>query len=274
MAVDREGAASRIGAEPIHPSPTTRTDAEDPLVFELRNVTRRFGASTALDAISIEFPPRQVTAVVGASGCGKSTLLKLCNGLLQPDAGEVWAFGSPLNYRGLTALRRRMGYAVQGTALFPHLCARDNITLIARLARWSAAAIDERLAQLTQLMHLDPACLDRHPHQLSGGQQQRVGLCRAMMLRPEALLLDEPFGAIDPITRYDIHQQMLELLGAEPTTVLLVTHDMREAMLLAQRIVVMHAGRIPIDASVVALRADNPGLEPGALLRELLRAQR
>ena len=274
MAVNREGAASRIGAEPIHPSPTTRTDAADPLVFELRNVTRRFGASTALDAISIEFPPRQVTAVVGASGCGKSTLLKLCNGLLQPDAGEVRAFGSPLNYRALPALRRRMGYAVQGTALFPHLCARDNITLIARLARWSAAAIDERLAQLTQLMHLDPACLDRHPHQLSGGQQQRVGLCRAMMLRPEALLLDEPFGAIDPITRYDIHQQLLELLGAEPTTVLLVTHDMHEAMLLAQRIVVMHAGRIPIDASVVALRADNPGLEPGALLRELLRAQR
>ena len=274
LAVNPGGAASRIGGDPIHPLPTTRADAEAPLVLQLRSVTRRFGANTALDAISIEFPPRQVTAVVGASGCGKSTLLKLCNGLLQPDAGEVRAFGSPLDYRALPALRQRMGYAVQGTALFPHLCARDNITLIARLARWTAAAIDERLAQLTQLMQLDPAFLDRHPHQLSGGQQQRVGLCRAMMLRPEVLLLDEPLGAIDPITRYDIHRQMLDLLAAEPTTVLLVTHDMREAMLLAQRIVVMHAGRIPIDASVADLRADNPGLEPGALLRELLRAQR
>jgi len=212
--------------------------------------------------------------VVGASGCGKSTLLKLCNGLLQPDEGTVFAFGEPMDYDALPNLRRRMGYAVQGTGLFPHLKARDNITLMASLAGWSESAIDARLAELLQLMHLDSGLLTRHPHQLSGGQQQRVGLCRAMMLRPEVLLLDEPFGAIDPITRYDIHQQMLEILAAEPVTVLMVTHDMREAMLLANRILLMHGGKIRLDASVATLREQHPELEPEALLQELLRAQR
>lgn len=238
--------------------------------LSLHTVSANFGDHAVLRAIDLSFAAGVVTAVVGASGCGKSTLLKLCNGLLRPASGEVRAFAEPLDYERLPQLRRRMGYAVQGTGLFPHLRARDNIVLAARLAHWSDEEIDTRIAELVQLMHLDAALLERYPHQLSGGQQQRVGLSRAMMLRPEVLLLDEPFAAIDPITREDIHQQLLELLAAEPRTVLLVTHDMREAMRLASRIVVLREGQVAIDASVAQLRSDWPSREPERLLLDLL----
>lgn len=220
--------------------------------------------------MTLGFREREVTALVGASGCGKSTLLKLCNGLLRPDGGEVRAFGDPLDYQHLPALRRRMGYAVQGTGLFPHLSARDNIDLGARLAGWGAKEMEARIDELLQLMHLDAALLTRFPHQLSGGQQQRVGLCRAMMLRPEVLLLDEPFAAIDPITRQDIHDQLLAIMVEEPVTALLVTHDMREAMQLSERIVVLAAGSVRFDARVEALKAEYAGDEPEVILKRVL----
>lgn len=218
--------------------------------------------------------PQVVTAVVGASGCGKSTLLKLCNGLLRPDSGTVSAFGAPLDYTALPALRRRMGYAVQGSALFPHLSARDNIILGAQISGWAADDIARRVDELIALMHLDGDLLERYPHQLSGGQQQRVSLCRAMMLRPAALLLDEPFAAIDPLTRYEIHRQLLEVLAVEPATVLLVTHDMREALFLAQQIVVMHEGRIRVHRPTQELKAEGAGLEPERLLQELMQGDK
>jgi osmoprotectant transport system ATP-binding protein len=236
----------------------------------LQGVCRAFGSRPGLRDLDLSFAAGSVTAVVGASGCGKSPLLKLCNGLLRPEAGVVRVFGEPMDYACLPQLRRRMGYAVQGTGLFPHLSARDNVDLVARLGGWSKAAIDARLAELLALMRLDGALLERYPHQLSGGQQQRIGLCRAMMLRPEVLLLDEPFAAIDPITRQDIHAEFLELHAAEPCTVLLVTHDMREAMHLAGRVVVLRDGRVAADAQVGDLRARHPDREPEGLLRDLL----
>jgi len=180
-------------------------------------------------------------------------------------------FGRPVDYARLPQLRRRMGYAVQGTALFPHLRARDNIALGARLAGWERAKIAARLDELIALTHLETALLDRYPHELSGGQQQRVGLCRAMMLRPEVLLLDEPFAAIDPITRQDIHEQLLEILAKEPATVLLVTHDLREAMDLASRIVILREGVAAVDETVEDLRRKNPQQAPETLLRDLLK---
>ena len=239
-------------------------------VLELRGVSKRFGATPVLQNLSLSLEHRKVTAIVGASGCGKSTLLKLCNGLVEPDEGEVRAFGEVLAKDRELALRRRMGYAVQGSGLFPHLTARGNITLAATLARWSDSEITARQDELLSLMHLERTLLDRHPHELSGGQQQRVGLCRAMMLRPEVLLLDEPFAAIDPITRYDIHRQLQELLAVEPAAVLLVTHDMREAMQLAQRIVVLDRGGVCADAATARLRERSPDLEPEALLQQLM----
>lgn len=236
----------------------------------IESATKRYTSATALDAATLSFPDGVITALIGPSGCGKSTLLKLCNGLIRPDSGVVRVFGEPIDYSALPVLRRRLGYAVQGNVLFPHLTARGNITLLAQLENWTAAQIDERVAELMALCQLLPEQLDRYPYQLSGGQQQRVGLCRAMMLRPEILLLDEPFAAIDPITREDIQQQLLALQQAEPRTCVLVTHDMREALLLAEHIVVMGKGKILHGGSKADLLARNPGADAPALLRELL----
>jgi osmoprotectant transport system ATP-binding protein len=189
---------------------------------------------------------------------------------LRPDGGEVRAFGESLDYQRLAEIRQRMGYAVQGTGLFPHLSAADNISIGAQVCGWSEPQLTTRMAELLRLMHLDETLLQRHPHELSGGQQQRVGLCRAMMPRPEVLLLDEPFAAIDPIPRFDIHQQLQQLLVAEPVTLVLVTHDMREAMLLAQQIVVMDKGKVRVNEATATLRAQQPDLEPEALLQSLM----
>lgn len=239
-------------------------------VLTLEAVGKRYGDATVLDDVSLDFTAGHITAIIGRSGCGKSTLLKICNGLVAPDTGLARVFGQVLDYNNLPLLRRRLGYAVQGTGLFPHLSARQNITLLASLEGWSQERIEQRVTELLQLTHLQHSQLHKFPHQLSGGQQQRVGLCRAMMLRPEILLLDEPFAAIDPITRQDIHRQLLELHQAEPTTAVLVTHDMREAMRLADHIVIMDEGRIRCSQSTAALQQDNPNVDPEDLLQSLM----
>jgi osmoprotectant transport system ATP-binding protein len=236
----------------------------------IESATKTYDKSTALDAVSLDFPDGVITAIIGPSGCGKSTLLKLCNGLIRPDSGRVRVFGEAIDYDDLPLLRRRIGYAVQGNVLFPHLSARDNITLLAGLEGWDDARIEQRVVELMTLCQLEAEQLERYPHQLSGGQQQRVGLCRAMMLRPEILLLDEPFAAIDPITREDIQQQLLVMQHAEPRTSVLVTHDMREALLLAEHIVVMGEGRVLHSDSKEKLLQEKPGTDPNFLLRELL----
>ncbi len=236
----------------------------------LRSIDKFFGEQWVLRDVNLTFPRGGITAIVGRSGCGKSTLLKLCNGLHTPDRGEIHVFGSPIDYRALPNLRRSIGYAVQGNVLFPHLTARDNICLAASLTGWANTEIEQRLVQLLDMAQLEPDYLSRYPHELSGGQQQRVGLCRAMMMRPRLLLLDEPFGALDPITRVDVHEQLLSMHRREPITTLLVTHDMREALSLADNVVVMAAGRIVAAQSPEALRLAQPGVSPELLLKALL----
>lgn len=238
--------------------------------LELQAVTKVFGTRPVLERLDLRFTPGAVTAVIGPSGCGKSTLLRLCNGLERADEGRVLAFGEELLPSNLLRMRRCMGYAVQGSGLFPHMNAVDNICLPARVAGWSALQVEERLDALLELTRVERELLPSYPHQLSGGQQQRVGLARAMMLQPQVLLLDEPFAAIDPITRMDIHAQLLQLLQAEPTTVVLITHDMREAMHLADHIVVLQAGHVRIHRTRADLLAQYPGTEPEALLLNLL----
>jgi osmoprotectant transport system ATP-binding protein len=238
--------------------------------LSLNAASKYYGGHTALDEVTLELTEHAVTAVIGRSGCGKSTLLKLCNGLVRPDRGEVRLFDKPLDYGDLPRLRRRIGYAVQGTGLFPHLSAGDNITLLATLDGWRADRIERRLVTLLELCQLERSLLVRYPHQLSGGQQQRVGLCRALMLRPPLLLLDEPFAAIDPITRLDIHRQLELLQAAEPTTTVLVTHDMQEALRLAQQLVIMDAGRVIHSGSRSAILARCGSDSPHALLQSLL----
>ncbi|MEP1472347.1 MAG: ATP-binding cassette domain-containing protein [Halieaceae bacterium] len=239
-------------------------------VLRLDAIEKSYSGTPVLAQTSLEFAQNKITAIIGRSGCGKSTLLRVCNGLVTPDRGAVELFGQPLDYNNLPALRRRLGYAVQGVGLFPHFDIRKNITLLARLEGWDDAKIDHRLHELLQLTHLEEEKLTAYPHQLSGGQQQRVGLCRAMMLHPEVMLLDEPFAAIDPITRIDMHRQLLELHQAEPSTVVLVTHDMHEAMRLADHIVVMSQGKIDCQRTTASLREENPGVGPDELLLSLL----
>jgi osmoprotectant transport system ATP-binding protein len=210
----------------------------------LENATKSYARETALRGVSLAFQDNTTTAVVGRSGSGKSTLLQLINGLVRPTAGVVRVFGDALDYTRLPELRRRIGYAVQGTGLFPHMTALDNISLIARLEGWDDGRIGARARELMDLVELPRDYATRYPHELSGGQQQRVGLCRAMMLDPPVFLLDEPFGALDPITRHEIHEEFIRLQHASARTIVLVTHDLREAVKLAERLVILEDGEV------------------------------
>ena len=212
------------------------------IVFQ--GVSKSYGKEAALHDMTVALMDGVTTAVVGPSGSGKSTLLQLINGLVRPSAGTVQVFGKSIDYGALPHLRRQIGYAVQGTGLFPHLTAEKNITLLARLVGWKAESIRTRAQELMERVGMSWTFATRYPHQLSGGQQQRVGLCRAMMLQPPLFLLDEPFGALDPVTRNDIQQEFLRLQQSEPRTIVLVTHDLREALRLAQRLIVLERGRI------------------------------
>src|ERR1700691_3289864 len=190
----------------------------------LKGVSKTYGKEAALRDVTVEFGDGVTTALAGPSGSGKSTLLQLINGLVRPSTGTVYVFGKPIDYGRLPELRRQIGYAVQGTGLFPHLNVEKNITLLARLIGWGTDRIRGRAEELMSLVGLSWNYAVRFPHELSGGQQQRVGLCRAMMLNPPIFLLDEPFGALDPVTRREIHQEFLRLQASEPRTMVLVTH--------------------------------------------------
>ena len=196
-----------------------------------------------LDDVSLDLPEGETTAVVGESGSGKTTLLQLVNAVLVPDQGEVRVFDAPIP-ADLVAHRRSIGYSVQGAGLFPHMTNQENVLLLARLEGWSEQAMIERFQDLREQMGLEGDVADRYPQELSGGQQQRIGLCRALMLRPKMLLLDEPFSAIDPITRVGIYERFEEVQRREGVSTLLVTHDIREAMKLARYLVIVRSGKI------------------------------
>ncbi|NND61509.1 MAG: ATP-binding cassette domain-containing protein [Gammaproteobacteria bacterium] len=210
----------------------------------LDNVTVRFGDVLALDRVSLKIGADRVTVIVGESGSGKSSLLQLVNGLVRPESGRITVFNGDIDYDALPALRKRIGYAVQHIGLFPHLTVGHNIGLPGRLANWDEQRLHRRIAKLLELTNLASQQLDRYPHELSGGQQQRAGLCRALLLQPPLLLLDEAFSGVDPITRDAIHSELLQMLAAEPRTVMLVTHSLREARRLADDLVILRHGRI------------------------------
>ena len=220
----------------------TLQDMADPIQFNNIDLSR--GQNPLFQGLSLSLPGGMTSAVLGESGAGKSSLLELVNGLLRPSNGEVRVFGKPINDAKLVELRKRIGYAVQGTGLFPHLTVADNIRLLAQLTGWSVQQMSTRIAELMDLMALPEALATRYPHELSGGQQQRAGICRAMMLAPPILLLDEPFSGIDPVNRRDIHRRLAALVQAQGTTVVLVTHDSNEALNLADHLVILRAGQL------------------------------
>lgn len=212
--------------------------------MRLTGVSKRYGNTTVLDDVTLAVEAERTMAVVGESGSGKSTLLQLVNGLVRADEGRVEVLGQDIAVADLLSLRRRIGYAVQGSALFPHLDLRANVCLLARLVGWPAERMTARFEHLLSLMELGPELAQRYPHELSGGQKQRASLCRAMMLEPPLLLLDEPFSAVDPITRVGIHDHFQRLAASEPVTVILVTHDLREAVALSSSLLILRGGKV------------------------------
>jgi osmoprotectant transport system ATP-binding protein len=213
-------------------------------MLELHEVSKTFGAVMALAPTTLSFGEGQTTALLGPSGCGKSTLLRIIVGLLTPDSGEIRFGGDLVTPANLRYIRRRMGYVIQDGGLFPHLSLRDNVTLMARNLRWSAARISEQLEKLCGLVHLPAESLDRYPTQVSGGQRQRISLMRALFLDPDLVLLDEPMGALDPLIRSDLQADLRGIFTELKRTVIIVTHDIGEAGFLAENIVLLKDGRI------------------------------
>jgi osmoprotectant transport system ATP-binding protein len=213
-------------------------------LIALDEIEKSFAGRTVLGPLSLEVPAGRRLAIVGPSGCGKSTLLRVILGLVRADRGRVAVAGEALADATKLALRRRIGYVVQDGGLFPHLSAERNVTLVAKHLGWDEARIQKRVDRLAELAGLDRDVLLRWPAELSGGQRQRVGVMRALMLDPDVLLLDEPLGALDAITRGRLQRELGALFRSLGKTVILVTHDVAEAGLLAEETAVMREGRI------------------------------
>ena len=214
-------------------------------MIELQAVGKAYGSTQAVDDVSLTIARGEFVVLIGPSGSGKSTLLKMINRLVEHDRGKILFKGEEIRSFRPEDIRRRMGYAIQSTGLFPHWSVARNIATVPELLGWPVVRIAARVDELLTLLGLEPtAYRNRYPHQLSGGQQQRVGVARALAADPEALLMDEPFGALDPITRQTLQGELARIHRASGKTIVLVTHDIDEALRLATRIVLLDRGRI------------------------------
>jgi osmoprotectant transport system ATP-binding protein len=234
--------------------------------IELQAVEKRYGATPALAGVSLEVMPGEFVALVGGSGAGKTTLLKAINGLVRPDAGDVRVDGRAAQAEAPHLLRRRIGYVFQEVGLFPHLTVAENIAVTPRLLGWERARIAARVATLLDLVGLPREMGARAPAALSGGQRQRVGVARALAAEPSTVLMDEPFGALDPLTRDGLGTDYRRLHEALGLTTVMVTHDIAEAVLLADRLVVLGGGRILADGAPAALLHETRDPEVRVLL--------
>ncbi len=215
--------------------------------IEYRDVVKRYerAARNSVDHVSATVNEGELVTILGSSGCGKTTLLKMTNRLIEPSSGQVLLFGEDVATLDAVEVRRRMGYVIQQVGLFPHMTIGENVGIMPKLEGWERSRIDARVTELLELVGLDPLeYRDRYPSELSGGQQQRVGLARALVADPRVMLLDEPFGAIDAITRLNLQRELRRLHEASGGTFLLVTHDINEAFSLGDRVMVMNGGRL------------------------------
>jgi osmoprotectant transport system ATP-binding protein len=215
-----------------------------PGMIELKGVSKSYAGSMILPKLDLAIAPGRTTVLIGPSGCGKSTLLRLMIGLVWPDTGSVWIEGTELTPATVLEVRRRFGYVIQDGGLFPHLTARDNITVLADYLGWGRDRIRDRLAVLAELTRFPDTGLDRFPAQLSGGQRQRVSLMRALMLDPDVILLDEPLAALDPMVRAELQFDLRSIFRSLEKTVVMVTHDLAEAGWFGQEILLLRDGRI------------------------------
>lgn len=235
-------------------------------LIQFRDVSKTYDGLAAVEGVSLDIPAGQFVAVVGASGSGKTTLTKMVNRLVEPNTGQVLVEGADVAAQDAVQLRRRIGYVFQGVGLFPHLKVAENIAITPRLLKWPGADIAPRVAELLDLVGLPQAYADRRPDQLSGGERQRVGVARALAASPAILLMDEPFGALDPITREALGRSTRALHDRLGLTTLMVTHDVQEALLLADRILVMAGGKLLADASPRELLKGHPNPAVAALI--------
>ncbi|RSK24074.1 ABC transporter ATP-binding protein [Hymenobacter metallilatus] len=219
--------------------------AQNPPALEARHLTRRYGTQPAVQDVSFALAPGETLVLLGPSGCGKTTLLRMLNRLVEPDAGTVLVHGQDVRQVPVERLRRGIGYVIQQVGLLPHYTVAENVAIVPRLLGQTDAWIARRTDELLTRLHLPPARFGgQYPHQLSGGQQQRVGLARALAADPPIVLLDEPFGALDPLTRTSIRREFRELPELRQKTMVLVTHDVQEAFELADRILLLDHGRV------------------------------
>lgn len=217
------------------------------IAIDYQNVSKKFdgNADYSVRSVSAQIEQGEIVTILGSSGCGKTTLLKMTNRLYAPTEGKVVLFGEDISTVDETVVRRRMGYVIQQVGLFPHMTIEENIAVVPKLQKWDRERIDARVEELMKLVDLDPATYrKRYPRQLSGGQQQRIGLARALVTDPKIMLLDEPFGAIDAITRLNLQNELLRIHKGTGKTFLLVTHDINEAFKLGNRVMIMNEGRL------------------------------
>jgi osmoprotectant transport system ATP-binding protein len=239
-------------------------------MLTLSQISKRYGDAPALYPTDLQVPAGKTLVLIGPSGCGKSTLLRLIAGLIEPDSGSVRFEGTALTMDNILQIRRRMGYVIQEGGLFPHLSVRDNVTVMARYLHRDSQWIDRRLTELAQLVRLPEDLMGRFPAELSGGQRQRVSLMRALMLDPDLLLLDEPLGALDPMIRYELQQELKSIFAQLGKTVVMVTHDIAEAAFFGDTLVLMRDGCI-VQTGAFKELAQTPA-EP--FVEQFIRAQR
>lgn len=213
-------------------------------MIEFDGVSKSFAGQLAVKNLNLHLREGAFSVLVGTSGSGKSTTLKMINRLVEHDSGSLRFAGQDIRQQPVLTLRRRMGYAIQSIGLFPHWTVAQNIATVPQLQKWSRQQIAARVDELMVLLGLDPALAERYPHQLSGGQQQRVGVARALAANPDVLLMDEPFGALDPVTRDALQQEMIRIHRLLGRTIVLVTHDVDEALRLADHLVLMDGGEV------------------------------
>lgn len=213
-------------------------------MIELIGLTKQFGNTVAVKEVSFKVMEGETMVILGTSGCGKTTTLKMINRLIEPDAGKVLINGRSASDEKPEILRRKIGYVMQNIGLFPHYTVAQNIAVVPKLLKWEATQIEKRTEELLEKLQLSTDCLRLFPHELSGGQQQRVGLARALVADPAILLMDEPFAALDNVTRTDIQIEFKGLEELKRKTIVMVTHDVQEAFELADRICLMNKGEV------------------------------
>lgn len=211
---------------------------------EIKNISHSFGHSLLFSDFNVSFEKDKITAILGKSGSGKSTLLQMINGMVKPLKGSVFFNGNPVEYNNIQRLRLEMGYVVQHVGLFPHMTIRKNISLLGKISNKPENEINKRMLELLDMVSLSPSYLEKFPHELSGGEQQRAGLCRAMLLNPSLLLMDEPFASLDYGTKNKIYGHLLDIQKRESRTTILVTHDWEEAIKLADNFIWIDEAKI------------------------------